>query len=433
MPQKHSPVYENLEFYGQFDTNQKRAQPQSPASRQNVMLNDYLLMQPIGGGRFAHTPVPEPTAGKHNHNHNHNQNHTLPNPIEELASASAPIYENIIPHSGQRAQPQASPATATIYQHTEMATPTPTPMPMATVSTAVNQTELGAMLLASPMHQRSNSSNSSAAAPAGAGGGSLGSPTQRYRNLSLPSHMSPMVSPVPTPLAKLQQHTPIKQQQQQQPQPAHAGINVSVNPNYIEDINSSDYVCMTANLHRGNNSSNVAPPSRSPNNVRLSAASPQPMPQQQQPLPPPPPATSQATSTLSIQMTAAQTQPLQLRATPIATTAPLAVATSPTPSQSSTGKTQTLTQSWPKSLIYKSNQTLSLSFPLLAMLAQPPCGPNEVGVHVHVQHLSHHYIHYHCISSINTVSLPAPCRSHQELAALQRNTATSGWSHRGTA
>lgn len=30
----------------------------------------------------------------------------------------------------------------------------------------------------------------------------------------------------------------------------HPIINVSVNPNYIEEINSSDYVCMTANLHR---------------------------------------------------------------------------------------------------------------------------------------------------------------------------------------
>lgn len=27
------------------------------------------------------------------------------------------------------------------------------------------------------------------------------------------------------------------------------GINVSVNPNFIEEINSSDYVCMTANLN----------------------------------------------------------------------------------------------------------------------------------------------------------------------------------------
>lgn len=42
------------------------------------------------------------------------------------------------------------------------------------------------------------------------------------------------------------------------------------------------------------------------------------------------------------------------------------------------------------------------------MLAQPPCGPNEVGVHVHVQHLSHHYIHYQCIPSINTVFLFPP-------------------------
>ncbi|XP_064540752.1 LIM domain-containing protein jub isoform X2 [Drosophila montana] len=311
VPQKHSPVYENLEFYGQFDTNQRRAQPQSPASRQSVMLNDYLLMQPIGGGRFAHTPVPE-AAPKHNHNHT---------PIEEL-SAVAPIYENIIPHSGQRAQPQASPATATMYQHTEMATPTPMPMPMP----AANQMELNAMLFASPLHQRSSSSNSSSTAAAAA---SLGSPTQRYRNLSLPSHLSPLGSPVPQPLAKLQlqQHTPIKQQ---------VGINVSVNPNYIEDINSSDYVCMTANLHRNNNSTAK---SRSPNNGRLNAASPQP------PLPPPPLATSTLATvqtTTATTAAAAQMQPLQLRATPIATTAPLAVATSPTPSQSSTGLTKNL-------------------------------------------------------------------------------------------
>ncbi|XP_017871218.1 PREDICTED: LIM domain-containing protein jub isoform X1 [Drosophila arizonae] len=315
-PQKHSPVYENLEFYGQFDTNQRRAQPQSPASRQSVMLNDYLLMQPIGGGRFAHTPVPE-APQKHTHQ-----------PIEEL-SAVAPIYENIIPHSGQRAQPQASPATATMYQHTEMATPTPT----------ANQMELNAMMLSSPLHQRSSSNNSSS--NAGGSSGALGSPTQRYRNLSLPSHGSPLASPAPPPLAKLQlqQHTPIKQQQQ-------VGINVSVNPNYIEDINSSDYVCMTANLHRStaaavptssavnsrspNNSSSSSNNNNSNNNGRLTAVSPQP------PLPPPPltaAATQTSTATTSA---AAQMQPLQLRATPIATTAPLAVATSPTPSQSST-------------------------------------------------------------------------------------------------
>ncbi|XP_051864095.1 LIM domain-containing protein jub isoform X1 [Drosophila albomicans] len=379
VPQKHSPVYENLEFYGQFDTNQKRAQPQSPASRQSVMLNDYLLMQPIGGGRFAHTPVPEATtiatvgagASKHSHPHTH------PHPIEEL-SATAPIYENIIPHSGQRAQPQASPATASIYQHTEMATPTPH-------NVELNALQLSASSSSSPLHQRSISSNSSAAATgagsaAGTTVGGLHSPTQRYRNLSLPSHLSPMASPVTVATKlQLQQHTPLKQ-----PQQAQLGINVSVNPNYIEDINSSDYVCMTANLHRSSNSNNTNTnnhtnsnsnsnsntnsnntnsisnnntKSRSPNNVRLSAASPQPPPpsqqqplpqQQQQPLPQqqqqqpqqllqsshlqsqPLPIQTMATTTASA------AQPLQLRATPLATTAPLAVATSPTPSQSST-------------------------------------------------------------------------------------------------
>ncbi|ALC48726.1 jub [Drosophila busckii] len=313
-PQKHSPVYENLEFYGQFDSNQKRAQPQSPASRQNVMLNDYLLMQPIGGGRFAHTPVPEPP--KHSHNHNHNHNH---NTIEELSSsmgmgAAAPIYENIIPHSGQRAQPQASPATASIYQHTEMATPTPT-------SVEPNST----LLLASPLHQRSSSSNNS---NGGIASGGASGATQRYRNLSLPSHLSsPLSSPVPTQMAKLQQHTPIKQL------PAHAGINVSVNPNYIEDINSSDYVCMTANLHK---SSAIA---------AVSAANPQPVAAAAVA-----PTTALATSNVftaitsaaSAQAAAAVPATSQLRANCMAPTAPLVVATSPTPSQSSTGLTKNL-------------------------------------------------------------------------------------------
>ncbi|KAH8384960.1 hypothetical protein KR093_003497 [Drosophila rubida] len=350
VPQKHSPVYENLEFYGQFDTNQKRAQPQSPASRQSVMLNDYLLMQPIGAGRFAHTPVPDteaaPKHSNHNHNHNHSHSHSH-NPIEELSS-TAPIYENIIPHSGQRAQPQASPATASIYQHTEMATPTPMPMPlplpMPMAIPASHNVELNAMLSSSPLHQRSNSS-----VPAGtAAVGGLNSPTQRYRNLSLPSHLSPMSSPV----AMLQQHTPLKQ-----PQQAQLGINVSVNPNYIEDINSSDYVCMTANLHRSSNTStsnvnsnahtnansisttsNSNTKSRSPNTVRLSAESPQP-PLAQTMLQSPhlqPQSQSQPLAIQPLATTSSSAQPLQLRATPLATTAPLAVATSPTPSQSST-------------------------------------------------------------------------------------------------
>ncbi|XP_017055456.1 LIM domain-containing protein jub isoform X2 [Drosophila ficusphila] len=317
-PQKHSPVYENLEFYGQFDSNHKRAQPQSPGSRQSAMLNDYLLMQPIGAGRFAHTPVPEnPGSGSGTVNRGAGRSVTL-GPTADLEEHAAPIYENIIPHSGQRAQPQASPATATMYQEMQ-----PTSNSSGGSSTA--GLDLNA-LLASPMHQRSISSNTASSS-------SLGSPTQRYRNLSLPSHLSPV--PTAQSVAKLQQHTPIKS-------PVGA-INVSVNPNYIEDINSSDYVCMTANLHRnsaaglatGRAAATGATAQRTvqePATISSSMAMGM--------------ATAAAPATSNAQITsaaAAAAQPPQtsssnasLRATPIAMTAPLAVATSPTPSQGST-------------------------------------------------------------------------------------------------
>ncbi|KAH8368300.1 hypothetical protein KR084_009793 [Drosophila pseudotakahashii] len=321
-PQKHSPVYENLEFYGQFDSNHKRAQPQSPGSRQSAMLNDYLLMQPIGAGRFAHTPVPEnPAAGgqgvpsRGGGGQPPGRSVAL-GPTADLEEHAAPIYENIIPHSGQRAQPQASPATATMYQEMQ-----PTSNSSGGSSTA--GLDLNA-LLASPMHQRSISSNTASSS-------SLGSPTQRYRNLSLPSHLSPV--PTAQSVAKLQQHTPIKS-------PGGA-INVSVNPNYIEDINSSDYVCMTANLHRNTAAGlatgraaatgataqrTIQEPAMISSSLAMGMATAA------------APATSMAPVAAAPVAAAPQPPPsiASLRATPIAMTAPLAVATSPTPSQGST-------------------------------------------------------------------------------------------------
>ncbi|XP_016993103.2 LIM domain-containing protein jub isoform X2 [Drosophila takahashii] len=300
-PQKHSPVYENLEFYGQFDSNHKRAQPQSPGSRQSAMLNDYLLMQPIGAGRFAHTPVPEsqvvPSRGRS----------AVLGPTADLEEHAAPIYENIIPHSGQRAQPQASPATATMYQEMQPAS---------------NSSDLNA-LLASPMHQRSISSSNTASSS------SLGSPTQRYRNLSLPSHLSPV--PTAQSVAKLQQHTPIKS-------PGGGAINVSVNPNYIEDINSSDYVCMTANLHRNTAAAAAATGATAQRSIQEPAKISSSLAKG---------VATAAAPVTSVAPVAAAPQPTppsiaSLRATPIAMTAPLAVATSPTPSQGSTGLTKNL-------------------------------------------------------------------------------------------
>ncbi|XP_037809574.1 LIM domain-containing protein jub [Lucilia sericata] len=326
---RHSPVYENLDFYQSsspgvvsaaakhFDSINRRAQPQSPGAMGQptpIQRGHYMVMPSqlppnanvmSGGGglagsgghvlRYAHTPVPDPD--------------------------SAPIYENmrIIPNSGQRAQPQASPATATIYQHHNIDVLSSSQHHSSLTPRALQQqqqqlqqqhqlqqqqqqqlqqhqqlqqqhqqlqqqqqqpqqksqiiSEHSSDLhnngtnniidpLASPMHRRSTSNSSLKNAAAGSGivgvsglpqaVGEPNSPTQRYRNLSLPSHMgnSP-VSPSKSYASsvsssndyKLNQHTPLKTMHHA------AGINVSVNPNYIEEINSSDYVCMTANIN----------------------------------------------------------------------------------------------------------------------------------------------------------------------------------------
>lgn len=254
---RHSPVYENLDFYQSaspaalnaastkhFDSINRRAQPQSPAAMGQptpIQRGHYMVMQSqlpphanvlSGGGhvlRYAHTPIPDP-------------------------SDSAPIYENmrIIPNSGQRAQPQASPATATIYQHHNidvLSSPqhhsslTPRALQQqhqqmqqlqqqqqnksqAEHSNDLHNSSTNLDLLASPMHRRSTSNSSlknSAASGGGVGGmsgvGEPNSPTQRYRNLSLPSHMSNTPASPSKSYAssvsssndyKLHQHTPLK-------------------------------------------------------------------------------------------------------------------------------------------------------------------------------------------------------------------------------
>lgn len=227
----NSPVYENLDFYHgsgsgvnagkHFESINRKAQPQSPAS-QAIQRGHYMVMQPppgmgypSGGSsiRYAHTPVPDPDAN--------------------------PIYENmrVIPNSGQRAQPQASPATATIYQHHNIEAVLSSPQHHANIASGRQQNlelidnqsttnNLGVNtldLLASPMHRRSTSNSSLKTAAQAGQAASLSacepnSPTQRYRNLSLPSTaISPSKSYASSNSNlsgpndfKLHQHTPLK-------------------------------------------------------------------------------------------------------------------------------------------------------------------------------------------------------------------------------
>lgn len=247
---KSSPVYENLDFYCEqhFDTGNKRAQPQVPQGSR--MTGSYLSLQqdqhsqqlPMQSslGRYAHTPLPDM------------------DPI--------PIYENVIPHSGQRAQPQASPANyqlQDIHHHQQI----------LQGGVIVAQPAL-TNVLPSPQHRRSNSSNSTIK---GSGVIITNAGSPRYRNLSLPN--SKQISTSSSPINNIQgypQNSKMKPQMlppnyeqtiyqslgTPPPPPAPSNqMNISMNPNFIEDINSSDYVCMTGNRNASGQKKNISGPS----------------------------------------------------------------------------------------------------------------------------------------------------------------------------
>ncbi|KAL5276792.1 WTIP family protein [Megaselia abdita] len=180
-------VYENIDFYA--TRNHLMDSSQSRAQPQVANKNAYAHL-PVIAGRYAHTPLPE--------------------------MDPSPIYENIQPqNTGQRAQPQVMPAQKTIYQHIR------------------DYSDYGM----NSDHRRTSSNTSH-----------LGSsPIERSRNLSLPSRL---VSP-----AKVQdyQQSLARNNLPRSPQaniPAgYVPITTTTNT-FTDDINNSDYVCMTAHLKR---------------------------------------------------------------------------------------------------------------------------------------------------------------------------------------
>lgn len=194
-------VYENIDFYATrnhlVDSSQ-RAQPQVASK------NAYAHM-PVIAGRYAHTPLPD--------------------------LDPSPIYENIQPqNTGQRAQPQVMPAQKTIYQEMHNL---PNRMPLPQMQHIRDYSDYAG----NPDHRRSSSNTSHMGS----------SPIERSRNLSLPSRL---VSP-----AKVQDY---QQSLTRNNAPRSPQANVAVPVGYVpittnafsDDINNSDYVCMTAHLKR---------------------------------------------------------------------------------------------------------------------------------------------------------------------------------------
>lgn len=196
-------VYENIDFYatrniGSIDPSQtQRAQPQ-------VASKNVYAHLPVIAGRYAHTPLPDVDP--------------------------SPIYENIQPqNTGQRAQPQVMPAQKTIYQEMHNL---PNRMPLQHIRDYSDY-------IGGPDHRRSSSNTSHL------GGGS---PIERSRNLSLPSKL---VSPakVQDYQQSLTRNNVIRSPQTQTNIPGYVPITTTTNT-FTDDINNSDYVCMTAHLKR---------------------------------------------------------------------------------------------------------------------------------------------------------------------------------------
>lgn len=194
-------VYENIDFYAtrnHLTDSSQRAQPQVASK------NAYAHL-PVIAGRYAHTPLPE---------------------IDP-----SPIYENIQPqNTGQRAQPQVMSAQKTIYQEMQNS---PNRMPLQQMQ---HIREYSGYCVSGD-HRRTSSNTSHLS----------NSPIERTRNLSLPSRL---VSP-----AKVQdyQQSLARNNIPRSPQAnIPAGyVPITTNANtFTDDINNSDYVCMTAHLKR---------------------------------------------------------------------------------------------------------------------------------------------------------------------------------------
>ncbi|XP_059616850.1 LIM domain-containing protein jub [Phlebotomus argentipes] len=233
------PVYENLEYlgadqgpyYGSFDCANKRAQPQVPVS--GSMTSPA---PPGSASRYAHTPQPESEPQVH-------------------------IYENLHIMSGQRAQPQASPGQAVYYHRTDSPSATAshsyqTNMVAPSVATSLNKAQQSN---GSPHHSHSSSGASAKShysqlnsfPPKAAMVQYHHPPLPLAQSVQQPPHYQPMKPIIPNPIY---QNTSGGGAYEFQKSPKHFAYLPQYEPKKYtpsqkaaaDDINGSDYVCMSA-------------------------------------------------------------------------------------------------------------------------------------------------------------------------------------------
>ncbi|XP_055683542.1 LIM domain-containing protein jub [Lutzomyia longipalpis] len=241
------PVYENMEYigpdqgtyYGNFECTNKRAQPQVPVT------GSLTPAANLGNvSRYAHTPQPEVEPQVH-------------------------IYENLHIVSGQRAQPQASPGQAVYYHRTDSPSATPshsyqTTMVAPSVATTLNKAQSNG----SPHHSHSSSGASSKSHYSQLNSFPPKAAMVQYHHPPIPlsqqpqqaqtPHYQPMKPIIPNPIyqntsaASLQTTSGLYEYQKSPKHFAYLPQNVYDPKKYSplqktpDDINGSDYVCMSA-------------------------------------------------------------------------------------------------------------------------------------------------------------------------------------------
>ncbi|XP_058811788.1 LIM domain-containing protein jub isoform X2 [Topomyia yanbarensis] len=249
---RYQAVYENIDYYSptqpqqvdslmyerKFESSNVKAQPQVP-----VGSNHPQLPSNGGGSRYAHTPQPPDL-------------HEQP-----------PIYENLHSASGQQAQPQASKASTQIYYHRSEAN-----SPQVPHNQPYHTGEL-------PIYETTVVNPSATSRYVSVG---QGASTGTYQHSPTSSNISLKIAQQPQPVqlpnvkyhatgvpisaalpydyqmsAKQQTGAPslppksseaMKSQQTKINSPSRSSSisgSSSLNKSFVEDINGSDYVCMT--------------------------------------------------------------------------------------------------------------------------------------------------------------------------------------------
>ncbi|KAL1399471.1 hypothetical protein pipiens_008185 [Culex pipiens pipiens] len=227
---RYQAVYENIDYYPpvqpqqidtimydrKFESNNIKAQPQVPVGMA------HLHSANGSASRYAHTPQPPEHMQEHQQHHPQQHQH------------HPPIYENLATASGQQAQPQASKASSQIYyhrnetvspqvQHLQHQQQQQQPIYEATV---VNPNiPLKIAQQPQPVHLP-NVKYHATGVPASA---------------ALPYGASSAPSLPPKSADSLKQTKPTNSPSRS----SSISGSSSLNKSFVEDINGSDYVCMT--------------------------------------------------------------------------------------------------------------------------------------------------------------------------------------------